>query len=102
LVGSRILASLCSAVLAALATQRLCALPVRHIGGAIWRPLLGAIGMAWLVSLVISLIQNTLGQLVLGVVSGVVFYVTWTLTTWYWTGKPEGFESTVMEYLQNR
>ncbi|MBK9442483.1 MAG: oligosaccharide flippase family protein [Comamonadaceae bacterium] len=102
LVGSRILASLCSAVLAALSTQRLCDLPMRQIGGAIWRPLLGAIGMALLVSLVISLFQNTLVQLVVGVVSGVAFYATWTLATWYWAGKPEGFESTVMDYLQRR
>jgi O-antigen/teichoic acid export membrane protein len=102
LVWSRILASLCSALLGVLATRRLCGIPARHIVVAIWRPFLGSIGMALLVSLTISLVQDSLGQLVLGIVSGAVVYSAWTLATWHLAGKPEGFESTVMDYLQRR
>jgi O-antigen/teichoic acid export membrane protein len=100
LVWARICATVANAVLTALCVRAFCKVSIAAMVQALWRPVVGAVGMYWLVVGVLALLPLG-GQwnLLLGVVSGAIAYTVWILATWIAVGKPEGLESTMIDYL---
>jgi O-antigen/teichoic acid export membrane protein len=100
LVWARIGATVANAVLTALCVRAFCKVSIAAMVQALWRPVVGAVGMYWLVVGVLALLPLG-GQwnLLLGVVSGAIAYTVWILATWIAVGKPEGLESTMIDYL---
>lgn len=66
---------------------------------AVWRPLAGSVMMYLLVKYVLFSVSDPLMQLCIGILVGVIFYTTWTFITWNLVGRPEGFESTLIDLL---
>jgi lipopolysaccharide exporter len=100
LVWARICATGANAVLTALCARAFCKVSIAAMVQALWRPVVGAIGMYGLVVSVLEMLPLG-GQwnLLLGIVSGALAYTVWILATWVSVGKPEGLESTVFDYL---
>jgi lipopolysaccharide exporter len=99
LVLARLLASLANAVAMTWFARQQAELPLRGVLQALWRPLLGALAMHPLVTLASAHGSGLLGQLLLGLLTGVLFYTAWLLASWWLAGRPEGLESTAFDAL---
>jgi lipopolysaccharide exporter len=99
LAWARLLASLAYAVATAFFTRHHCALGLRSVLHAIWRPLLGALAMFALVTKVLAWTQTSALQLPAGVLAGACFFSAWTVLSWWFSGRPQGLESTVFDAL---
>jgi hypothetical protein len=55
--------------------------------------------MYGLVDLLMRWLTGNTWSLVLGITVGVLTYSAWILLSWFVAGKPEGLESTVLEFL---
>jgi len=102
LVWARIIGSCSAFSLAVFSCHRTCglsyALPLR----AIVRPLLGAVLMYFLASAVVAYYANSTTGMFFAIVVSAVFYTTWSGISWLLLGRPEGLESTAVDYLQSR
>jgi lipopolysaccharide exporter len=69
---------------------------------AIWRPIIGA-GLMYTV--VISFDGAELGLVAktfFSIIFGAIFFVIWCISTWHFTGRSEGLESTFFDYFGQR
>lgn len=99
LVWARIFASTANALITAICAQRHCHLSLLAISTALLRPTLGAIGMYGLVVFASGYTSGGIWHLATGITVGALTYSAWTLLTWLAAGKPEGLESTVLDYF---
>jgi len=102
LVWARITASLVNALVTAACTRSQCGLALSAMAKALWRPLLGSVGMYVLVDYSVSLFSSPLAQLVAGIGAGVLLFASWTALSWQLSGRPEGLESTVFDFFTER
>lgn len=102
LVWARIVASLANALVTATSVKTLCGMPFGPLLQALWRPLVGAVGMYLGVSYCVGLVGSTVTQLSAGIATGVLLFGSWTGITWLLAGRPEGLESTVYDYVAHR
>jgi len=102
LVWARIGGSVVNGWLTTTRASQLCGLPVLSVAGALWRPLLGAVGMALAVVGVVGHFSSLAAQLAAGITAGASIYGLWTLVTWQLSGRPEGLESTVLDFLRTK
>lgn len=102
LVWARIIGSSAAFGLSVLSCHKYCDLPYLMSLRAIGRPLLGATLMYFLASAVVSFALLPIVGLVIAITVSVIFYVTWSVVTWALVGRPEGLESTVLDYFKNR
>ena len=99
LIWARIIASSANALITALCARSYCQVSIIAIGSALLRPMVGAISMYGLVDLLMRWLTGNTWSLVLGITVGVLTYSAWILLSWFVAGKPEGLESTVLEFL---
>jgi lipopolysaccharide exporter len=101
LIWARVLASALANILAVWYAKQRCAQRVTDVMVALWRPLCGAVLMYGLVEWLMTFQQMTSGlRLVVGILAGALFYSAWLMLTWFAAGRPEGLESTLLDYMQ--
>jgi lipopolysaccharide exporter len=100
LVWARLLGAIVALVITLLAARKSCSVPLRATAKALLRPLVGAVLMYLLVVAVTSQFDSDLLKLAIGVACGATWFITWSLGTWLLVGKPEGLESTFMDYFR--
>lgn len=100
LVWARLLGSTVALVTTLLAARKFCGVSLRATAKALSRPLVGAVLMYLLVQAVTIQFDSYLLKLGIGVACGAVWFVAWCLGTWLLVGKPEGLESTFMDYFR--
>ncbi|MFZ3125778.1 MAG: oligosaccharide flippase family protein [Acidovorax sp.] len=103
LVWARLLSSAFSACLTAVYAHKLCELPMGAIAQSLWRPLVGALGL-FVIGTRLMAIANLSNwqQLLLGAFLGVGFCSVWAFFSWWVSGRPEGLESTLVDWIRSR
>lgn len=101
LIWARVLASSLACVLAVWYARQRCGQRSSNVVAALWRPASGAVLMYVLVAWITALegFSSSL-RLVGGALAGVLFYSAWLLLSWLSAGRPEGLESTLLDYLR--
>jgi len=99
LVWARIIASSSNALITAICARQYCGLSLVAVSQALLRPALGAVGMYALVDFASGLFAEKAWSLAIGMVVGALAYSVWTLLTWLAAGRPEGLESTVVDFF---
>jgi len=100
LVWARLIASGCNLAIMIFFARQLTGLRVVRVFGAFWRPMLGALLMAAVLHITPSLGSAWAPlELLLKVFIGALFFAFWSFITWYVVGRPEGLESTVLDYF---
>lgn len=97
---ARILSSAVSSLVTLLYAKNICQLPMTTSLKTVGRPLVGAVLMYGLVNYMISLpgmIASPALGLVAAILSGMIFFMLWSLVSWHVSGRPEGLESTIMD-----
>lgn len=97
LAWARVVACISNALATTWMARRWCDLSWTLVAHAVGRPLLGSFVMYALISKLLPLLFNSVVGLVLCICFGMLFFGLWSLTTWLWTGRPEGLESTVYD-----
>lgn len=101
LVWARFFATSLNFVVMLVFAQRLADLETPLVLKAFWRPAAGVILMGITLHLTPSG-EPSWGwlELLIKVSVGAVVFVTWSLASWHMAGRPEGLESTVIDYLR--
>lgn len=101
LIWARVLASALACIVAVWYAKQRCALRVSGVMAALWRPVCGAVLMYGLVTWLMTLehLPSSL-RLAGGVLAGALFYSAWLFFSWLAVGRPEGLESTLLDYMQ--
>ena len=99
LVYARIIASLVNLAVTTALTKAYCSFPLAPLISATGRPFLGAAIMYLAVRYAITFVAGNAVQTVVGILTGITFYILWSLTTWHLAGRPEGLESTASDFL---
>ena len=102
LVMGRILASLISAGATLIITQKYCHLQASSVTATLFRPLVGAVAMAVGVAYLLGQVPPGFLPLLFCVACGAILYSVWCLFSWLTFGKPQGLESTVVDYFLSR
>lgn len=103
LILARVLASGLAGILAVWYARQRCAQRVSGVVAALWRPVCGAVLMYGLVASLMTLEQLPSSlRLPVGVFAGALFYSAWLVLSWLGAGRPEGLESTLLDYMQRR
>lgn len=102
LVWARMLGNVSGFTFALYSTRRLCGLRPAAVLAGLARPWVGGGLMYALVTSVTPHFQLAIVDIVVGVVVGVSSYAVWAFLTWRLVGRPEGLESTVMDYLTRK
>lgn len=103
LIWARLLASALAITLSVWYAKQRCAQRVSHIMVALWRPASGAVLMHGLVAWLLTREEIPHNLRLAGVVlAGVLFYSCWLMLSWLAAGRPQGLESTLLDYLQRR
>lgn len=102
LVLARLAGAAAGAATALWLARRHCAVPPRALGAALLRPLGGAALMAALVWSLPEVAANPVLQLAFAIGVGALGYVAWIAASWWLCGRPEGLESTVLEFAARR
>ena len=102
LVWARLIAGVVNAGVVALYARSRCGVSLRSMAAALWRPLLGSVGMYVAVVEVVAHMDTLYGRLLAGVGTGVLSYSLWLVLSWLAVGRPEGLESTVFDALRAR
>jgi O-antigen/teichoic acid export membrane protein len=101
LIWARVLASALACILAVWYARQRCAQRFTGVLAALWRPVCGALLMYGLVAWLMTLEGFSSGlRLAGGVFAGALFYSAWLILSWFAAGRPEGLESTLLDYLQ--
>jgi O-antigen/teichoic acid export membrane protein len=100
LAYARIIGSLANAMQSAANTRRCCGIQFRDLVGALIRPLIGSVLLGLLMNQVAAMGLPPLGHVLVGAVSGGVFYSTLLYASWWVVGCPEGLESTIFDKLR--
>jgi O-antigen/teichoic acid export membrane protein len=70
---------------------------------AFWRPAFGSVLMALVLALLAPVLAGPQWlQLLTSIAAGMVVYTAWSLASWPVFGRPEGLESTVVDFLKKR
>lgn len=103
LVWARLISSTFNAGMTAFYTHKLCDLKFGAVLRALWRPMAGAIGLYGIGHVVTSLSGLLDWQkLLVGGIVGVTFCASWAFLSWWFSGRPEGLESTLVDLVQAR
>lgn len=103
LILARMLASGLAGILAVWYARQRCAQRVSGVVAALWRPVCGAVLMYGLVAWLMTLEQLPSSlRLPVGVFAGALFYSAWLVLSWLGAGRPEGLESTLLDYMQRK
>jgi O-antigen/teichoic acid export membrane protein len=102
LVWARMLGSTTSLFITLLSVRSQCSLSLRAVVEALMRPLVGAGIMYVVVQVVINYATGDVLKLALGMTCGAVVFAIWSVGSWFAAGKPEGLESTMMEYIKHK
>ena len=102
LVYARIFGGFVNLALAAIYAKRFCQLNLKSVFMAMTRPVLGAVMLYFGVKAMVPYLPGTLVQVLVSVLLGSTLYIAWSLLTWHFVGKPEGLESTVVDYAAHR
>lgn len=100
LAFARLIASATSSIIILLVAQSNCALSLTKMGLQISRPMIGSILMMLLVSRLTKTAPDLIWQLAIGTASGALFFIIWSLISWYFMNKPEGLESTIIDKIR--
>jgi lipopolysaccharide exporter len=95
---ARIAAGLVSAAATVWAVRTTCGLGTRRVVAAVWRPLVGAVGVFALVEATLGWVAAPGAQVALAIGVGAVSFALWIGVTWQLLGRPEGLESTVYDH----
>lgn len=99
LVYARILGSVVNLATTAALARIYCQLPLGPLTATLARPVLGATMMYLIAGSVIKLVPGVAMQVFLAAISGAAFFITWSLLSWHYLGRPEGLESTVFDAI---
>ena len=99
LAWARLIASGLNLLLMLATTHNCCQLSISRMVPSLLRPLIGAVLMAWLVMSLPDWSTSVHLLFATDVLCGGIFYVSWSIITWHFIGKPEGLESTVWDRL---
>lgn len=102
LVYARIFGSIVNLTATAIFANMYCHLRLLPVFAALTRPIFGSIILYFVVKNIVTFTNGTVNQVVLSVVFGAITYTTWSLLSWRLSGKHEGLESTVIDYLEYR
>ncbi len=101
LILARLFASALASVLSIWYARKRCGQRIANIIAALWRPAAGSalmyVGISWLLA------REELPasfRLFTCVLLGALFYSGWLFLTWLLVGRPQGLESTALEYLR--
>lgn len=100
---ARMIASTVNTFLTAYYSHKYCSINFYSMMKSIIRPLIGSVLMGILVSYYID--KNYISiyyNLFIGITLGVILYACWSLLTWLVAGKPEGLESTVLDFYKKQ
>lgn len=100
LVWARMLGSLVNLSVVCLAARRLCAISLRATAIALVRPAMGAIMMYGLVQSLVQHVEGDALKLGVGIAFGAMFYLFWAAFTWVIAGRPDGLESTALDFFR--
>jgi hypothetical protein len=100
LVWARLISTFVNLAFMLYSVRQHCGISLRSVSFALLRPLVGAILMNLLVQYVTSVVNGELQKLVIGAITGAIFFTIWSMTSWWVVGKPTGLESTVLDYLK--
>ena len=99
LAYARLISSVLSTIYLAIASKQYCRLKYSEIIHNSYRPILTSVTMFFLVSEITSAFEAYQLKLLVGTLTGIIFYISVTLFTWSLSGRPEGFESTVYDKI---
>jgi peptidoglycan biosynthesis protein MviN/MurJ (putative lipid II flippase) len=102
LAAARLFSILVTSVMVALAARKHCGIHLRGIAMVLVRPVVGSCLMAGVIMAVLQWVQLPALQLLVGVLCGGGFFAAWSFLTWHLVGRPDGFESTLIEMLPSR
>jgi lipopolysaccharide exporter len=102
LVYARILGSFVNLTFTAIFSKRYCQLHLSRVFAAMARPVLGSTMVYLAVKAMVPYLPGMLTQVLVSVLSGAVIYIVWSLITWHIVGRPEGLESTVIDYANHK
>ena len=98
LMLARLAGATTGALTALLLATRHSSLAPSALGAALLRPLAGALLMAAMVRSLPTVSPLASLQLGVAVAAGALFYAAWSALTWALCGRPEGLESTLLEF----
>ena len=99
LVWARILGTVVNLIATIVAAHHYCELSLKRTFLTLLRPMTGAVLTYFTVLEVINYINGDFLKICLGIVSGAVIFITWSLASWLIIGKPDGLESTLLSYF---
>lgn len=102
LAAARLFSILVTTATVALAARKHCGIHLRGIALVLARPVGGAILMAGVIELVLQWVELPALQVLTGVLCGGGFFAAWSFLTWHVAGRPDGFESTLLDMLPSR
>ena len=102
LVWARLLGSLVNLAVIFLAARKHCGISISATAMALLRPLIGAALMYLAVQAIVNHVDGDAFKLGLGIVCGAVTFAIWSLCSWWAAGRPDGLESTVIEFLNKQ
>lgn len=102
LAYARIVSALANWIFLLTAASRYCELTWKSTLTHAYRPIILSILMYSVVSKITCAIETEVIRLPVGIVSGILFYITFLWTTWHLSGRPEGLESTVIDRWETR
>lgn len=100
LVGARAIGAVVGFGRTTMFARNLCQLNVTALFHGLWRPVIGALLMFFLVHWVSARFDGMVEQLIAGVSVGATFYIAWCLLTWVVSGRPDGLELMVLRWLK--
>jgi O-antigen/teichoic acid export membrane protein len=100
LVFARILGACSNIVITFLAARRFCGVSLRATTTVLLRPLIGSCIMYLVVALAANYVDSYFLKILLGLACGVATYSTWIVLSWLVLGKPDGLESTAIDYAR--
>ena len=100
---ARLIASILNVIVIFYLSKKLCGVDLGKLIFSIARPLIGAIGMSVFVIGLIDFMQISIYlELLIASFSGALVYFFWILFTWILFKKPEGLESTLLDFIKNK
>ena len=100
LVWARMLGTLANMLMTFLAVRKLCGVSLRATAVVLLRPLTGACIMYLVVRTSIGYVEGDLQKLLFGIACGAATCIAWTVTSWIAAGRPDGLESTAIDFLR--
>lgn len=100
LVYARIIGSFVNLTWTAIYAKKYTHLDLYRVFTALIRPVVGSIVLYFAVKALVPIFPSTISQVIISVLVGALSYTVWILISWHVIGRPEGLESTVMDYIR--